>query len=50
MGIIDGFVATMAGRFEEAERVIANTVELGRQIGESDAFSVFAPADAWVSL
>jgi DNA-binding SARP family transcriptional activator len=42
VGIIDTFVATMAARFEEAERIANATWELGAQIGDPDAFGVFA--------
>ncbi|MEO7369913.1 MAG: AAA family ATPase [Ilumatobacteraceae bacterium] len=42
VGIIDTFVATMAARFEEAELIANATWDLGMQIGDPDAFGVFA--------
>jgi len=42
VGIVDTFVATMSARFDEAERVARATLQLGMQIGEPDAFGVFA--------
>ncbi|MEO6122205.1 MAG: hypothetical protein ABIR32_00745, partial [Ilumatobacteraceae bacterium] len=42
VGIIETFVATMAARFEEAERIANETWALGLQIGDPDAFGVFA--------
>ena len=42
VGILDTFVATMAARFGEAERIANATLELGMQIGDPDAFGVFA--------
>ena len=42
LGVVETFVATMAGRFEEAQRLADASVELGMSLGEPDAFSVFA--------
>jgi len=42
VSVIDTFVATMAGRFPEAERLADASVELGTVIGEPEAFSVYA--------
>jgi hypothetical protein len=42
VGILDTFAATMAARFEDAERIASATFELGTQIGDPDAFGVFA--------
>ena len=42
VGILDTFVATMGARFEDAERIANATLELGMQIGDPDAFGVFA--------
>jgi hypothetical protein len=42
VGIYDTFEATMAARFDDAERLAAAMFELGNLIGESDAFSMFA--------
>ncbi len=42
VGIIETFVATMAARFDEAERIANETLALGMQIGDPDAFGVFA--------
>jgi tetratricopeptide (TPR) repeat protein len=42
VGILDTFVATMAARFDGAERIANATLELGMQIGDPDAFGVFA--------
>lgn len=42
VGILDTCVATMTARFEDAERIANATLELGMQIGDPDAFGVFA--------
>lgn len=42
VGILETFDATMAARLDDAERIASEMFELGSQIGESDAFSVFA--------
>lgn len=42
VAIIETFQATMAARFDDAERAATEMFELGNQIGESDVFSVFA--------
>ena len=42
LSVVETFVATMAGRFEEAQRLADASVELGMSLGEPDAFSVFA--------
>ena len=42
VGILDTYVATMTARFGEAERIANATLELGMQIGDPDAFGVFA--------
>ncbi len=42
IGVLDAFVATMAGAFSVAERLVADTVELGMQIGVPEAIAVFA--------
>ena len=42
VGILDTFVATMTARFGDAERIANATLELGMQIGDPDAFGVFA--------
>jgi DNA-binding SARP family transcriptional activator len=39
---LDGFVAMMEARFDDAQRCIDAAFELGGQIGEPDAWSVFA--------
>ena len=39
--VIDTFVATMAGRFEDADRLANDAVELGMGLGLPEAFSVF---------
>jgi len=41
LAVVDTFCATMAGRFEEADRLAHAGVEVGMAIGEPDAFSVF---------
>ena len=41
-GILDVFEATMSGRLEHAESIAAANLELGLQIGETDAFAFFA--------
>lgn len=40
--LIDGFDALMECRFDEADRLIEECYELGMQIGESEAFAVYA--------
>ena len=42
VSVIDTFVATMAGRFQEAEQLANASVDLGTVIGEPDAFSIYA--------
>lgn len=42
LNVIDTFVATMAGRFHEAEQMAKATVDLGTAIGEPEAFSIYA--------
>lgn len=42
LGVLDGFEATMAARFEDAARIVAETADLGVQIGAEDATAVFA--------
>lgn len=42
IGVLDAFVATMAGSFAEAERIVAETTELGIQIGVEEAIGSFA--------
>ncbi len=42
VGIYETFEATMAARLEDAERLAAENLELGLQIGEPDAFTVYA--------
>ncbi len=41
-GLYDAFDATMAGRLDEAEAIATTNLELGTQIGETDAFTFFA--------
>ena len=40
--LTDTFVATMEARFDHAERLANDAVELGMSLGEPDAFSAFA--------
>jgi hypothetical protein len=42
VGIYETFDATMAARLGDAERLAAENLELGLQIGEPDAFTVYA--------
>lgn len=42
VGIYDTFDATMAARLDDAERLVQANLELGMQIGEPDAFTVYA--------
>ena len=42
VGIYETFDATMAARLDDAERLAAENLELGLQIGEPDAFTVYA--------
>ena len=42
VGIYETFEAMMAGRLEEAEALAAANLDLGMQIGETDAFTFFA--------
>jgi tetratricopeptide (TPR) repeat protein len=42
VGIYDTFEATMAARLDEAEQLVNANLELGMQIGEPDAFTVYA--------
>jgi DNA-binding SARP family transcriptional activator/tetratricopeptide (TPR) repeat protein len=42
LGLLETFTATMAGRLAEAEAAATQTLELGMQIGEPDAFAFFA--------
>jgi hypothetical protein len=41
-GLVDAFVAMMTGRLDEAQSIATATLELGLQIGEPDAFALFA--------
>ena len=41
-GLYEAFEATMAGRLDEAEALATANLELGMQIGETDAFTFFA--------
>jgi len=42
LGIYETFEATMAARLDDAERIAGENLDLGTQIGEPDAFTVFA--------
>lgn len=42
LGIYEAFEAMMAGRLEDAETLATTNLELGMQIGETDAFTFFA--------
>jgi len=42
VGIYETFEATMGARLDDAERLAAENLELGLQIGEPDAFTVYA--------
>jgi len=42
IGVLDAFVATMEGSFAEAEQIVAETTELGVQIGVEEAIGAFA--------
>jgi DNA-binding SARP family transcriptional activator len=42
VGIYETFDATMAARLDDAERLAAQNLELGLQMGEPDAFTVYA--------
>ena len=42
VGIYETFDATMAARLDDAERLVTANLELGMQIGEPDAFTVYA--------
>jgi hypothetical protein len=42
VGIDETFEATMAAHLDDAERLAAETLDLGLQIGEPDAFTVYA--------
>lgn len=42
VAIYDTFEATMAARLDDAERLVNANLELGMQIGEPDAFTVYA--------
>ncbi len=42
VGIDETFEATMAGRLADAERLAAETLDLGLGIGEPDAFTIYA--------
>jgi hypothetical protein len=42
LGVLDGYIAAMEGRFVDAERIIAASLDLGTQMGEGDAFMIFA--------
>lgn len=42
VGIYDTFDATMAARLDDAEQLVNANLELGLQIGEPDAFTVYA--------
>lgn len=40
-GLIDGFVATMEARFADADRIVAETLDLGTRSGDPEAFALF---------
>lgn len=42
LGVLEGFEALMQARFDDAERIVAETVDLGVQIGAEHAIAVFA--------
>jgi hypothetical protein len=42
LGIYETFEATMAARLDDAERIASENLDLGSQIGEPDAFTVFS--------
>jgi hypothetical protein len=42
LGIYETFQATMAARLDDAERIAGENLDLGLQIGEPDAFTVFS--------
>jgi DNA-binding SARP family transcriptional activator len=42
IGLLDAFVATMEGSFAEAERIVAETTDLGVRIGVEEAIGAFA--------
>ena len=42
VGLDETFDATMAARLDDAERLAGETLELGLQIGEPDAFAIYA--------
>jgi hypothetical protein len=42
VGIYETFEATMAARLDDAERIAGETLDLGLQIGEPDAFAIYA--------
>ncbi len=42
LGVLEGFEALMQARFADAERIVAETVDLGVQIGAEHAITVFA--------
>ncbi len=42
VGIYETFDATMAAHLDDAERILGENLELGLQIGEPDAFTVYA--------
>jgi len=42
VGMLDAFVATMEARFADAERIAEATLALGTDIGDPDAFGVYA--------
>jgi len=42
LGIYETFEATMAARLDDAERIAGENLDLGMQIGEPDAFTVFS--------
>ncbi len=42
IGVLDAFVATMEGSFADAERIVAETVDLGVEIGVEEAIGCFA--------
>lgn len=42
VGIYETFETMMAARLDDAERIAGETLDLGLQIGESDAFAIYA--------
>jgi DNA-binding SARP family transcriptional activator len=48
--LVDGFTATMAGRFRDAEASVADAFTLGTRIGEPDAGTIFASQSFAIGL